>query len=262
MLKIAAQKEYFTAIFQHLSVHNQHLTALVCTAAWHDFQISLEHSTGQLGDQMSSMESSLYQTLSQRAASNNLLQHKLSATLYSASVVENATSTTARQLGRMDEKLTQLQLLVKASIDTTHNVSGSSTKTPKQRRKPRARLYASTRQLELVGYDKQPKKGSDTKGSCQYTMNLADTDVWVRERHGKRTYQLVADPDLDFTTVLGTEKADGAISAVSTPPAVAFEEGQLSGNRQPQNYTESLFSSGKGSFCALTGRLFRLVPLH
>jgi hypothetical protein len=108
-------------IDQQLSLHTQHLAALVSTAAWHDFQISLEYSTGQLNDQMSAMESTLQQTLSQQAAFNDLFQHKIDATLYSASVVESTTSVTAKQIEQMDERLAQLQLLVKASIDTKHH---------------------------------------------------------------------------------------------------------------------------------------------
>jgi hypothetical protein len=137
-----------------------------------------------------------------------LLQRKIDATLHSASVVESTTSVTAKQNEQMDERLAHLQLLVKASIDTKHHLSDSTTKAPKQRRKPRVCLYAITMRLELVGCDKHPKQTREAQSICQYIMNLVDTAVLVREHRGKRTYQLVAGPDRDFTALsLGQKKA-------------------------------------------------------
>jgi hypothetical protein len=95
---VAAQKDYFALIFQQLQLHRQQLTALVCTAAWYDCQDGLEHSTGCISDQLSVMGSTLHQALWQQVESSDLLQHKLNATLQSASAIKDITSITARQI--------------------------------------------------------------------------------------------------------------------------------------------------------------------
>lgn len=145
---------------------------------------------------MTSMDCSLQSYIAQTASSNDLLQHKVDALLRAST-----SAATQSQIEAIENRLTSCQLQLQQSIAAIELSQKAATSTVKPKRKPRIRLRATFRRLEFAGFASPKSKTQSAPRPSEELMRLVDTAVLIRERRGRRTYDVVAMEDPDFTAL-------------------------------------------------------------
>ena len=150
-----------------------------------------------------------------------MLQHKVDALLRAST-----SAATQSQIEAVEKRLASCQLQLQQSIATIELSQKAATSTVKPKRKPRIRLRATLRRLEFVGFASPKSKTQSTLRPSEELMRLVDTAVLIRERRGRRTYDVVAVEDPDFTALSpAAAESHGPASPMSAVTAVAPQKG-------------------------------------